>query len=138
MSKRKMPMALDHVQVGDAIWSGDMRWIVTERLKTRFRAERRGTWSAISETWSYSGEPLSALRPAEPETPERRDAWQRQQAEIEARRREVAEARAARIEARAAMEDFMLHLATPHPEGTRLAKAQALAAFVTKLIEGGE
>ncbi len=129
------PKILADVQVGDAIWSGGMRWIVTERLATRFRAERPGQFSPIRETWSYSGAPCSAPRPAEPETPAKRHAWQTQQASEEARRKAVAECREARAIIKGATDDLLFHLGSAHPEGDRIAKARALADFVAQLIK---
>ncbi len=138
----KNPMPLVDVQVGDAIWSGGMRWIVTRRMKTWFEAERMGYTRPIRETWDYGGAPCAALRPAEPETPAqlqawlaRRQAWLAQQAERDATRRAAREVSEACAIIRDAADDLVRHVRNPATEGDRLATARALADFVQQMVQ---
>ena len=143
---RKKPKAFADVQVGDAIWSGGHRWIVTKLLKSNFQAERRGLWSATRGAWSYSGAPISsAFHPADPETPELRMRWLSQQAEKDAQERAAQEARRAEDIVSAALSRLRLSY-VEYPTTTRftsirtlpLAKALALARFVDQLTREGE
>ena len=142
MSAKKKLFA--DVQVGDAIWSDDhvgpKRWIVIERRKSVFVAERKGRIFGLRETWRYDGSPSTAICNATPETPEQRDAFLRAEEEKEQRAKLAAEARHAELITLNALSSMHRGFVS-YPGDTctlPLAKAQALARFIESLVREGE
>lgn len=139
----KTPKPLAGVKVGDPIWSGGNRWIVSAVLKTVVYAERPGPWLSIRGSWRLDGQPSRAEAPAEIETPERFAQWRAEQnAAVERARLEAEGHQAFRMTSESIQrlsDAFVKHPgkyggATALP----LAKARALERFVDQLTREGE
>lgn len=136
-STKSKPLLAD-AKIGDAIWSGGKRWIVSIVRKTVISADRPGFWAPIRRSWRLDGSPASADAPAEVETPEQFARWEAEQAAAAERDQLAAESAQAHDIALQALVKLSRAIGTgPAPFMTH-AKACALERFVDQLTRDGE